>query len=133
MRGTVSVGRTRITFLSTSPTPLFSLLPSPGIHHPLPPGYRAYLLPPPHTDDAGMAIDAPPSSTSSRTFTATASWPGLISWALDAVPSAGDPARRALDWVGVAEACAGHIGAAAVTQALAMESACEGGEGVAAV
>lgn len=95
---------------------LSPLLP-PGVHYPLPPGYRAYLLPPPATDDAGLAIDTPPSST--RTFTAAAAWPDLVAWALDAVPGAGDPARRALDWVGVAEACAGHVGAGAVAAAMA--------------
>ena len=126
-----------IFFSSTSFALVASLLtprppPPTGVHYPLPAGYRAYLLPPPATDDAGLAVDAPdPTSSTCRAFPAAASWPALVSWALDAVPTAGDPARRALDWVGVAEACAGHVGAAAVTAAMEGGGGGGGGGGVA--
>ena len=91
----------------------------PGIHYPLPPGYRAYLLPPVETDDAGLAVDEGVTAAgAARTWAATASWPAVTAWALDAVPGAGEPSRRALDWITIAEAAAGHVRAGEVEAAM---------------
>ncbi len=63
--------------------------------------------------DAEAAAEGAP-----RTWPATASWAALTAWALDAVPSAGEPTRRALDWMAVAEAAAGHVGVQEVEGAM---------------
>lgn len=88
-----------------------------GVHYPLPAGYRAYLLPPPSANDLAGA-EASAGDGAPKAWPATATWPALVAWSLDALPGPADPARRALDWVGVAEAVASHVGAEAVMAAL---------------
>ena len=51
-------------------------------------------------------------------FSWRAAHASITYWLLDAHPAPTDGARRAVEWVGVAEAAAGHVGAGEVDERL---------------
>ena len=97
--------------------------PPPGTTLPLPPGYAAFVLPPapadpeplPDSPSAAAAAAGPPPP---RVWPASAAHASITYWLLDAHPAPTDGARRAVEWVGVAEAAAGHVGAGEVDERL---------------
>lgn len=102
-----------------------------GATVPLPAGYAAYVLSPnpdagadqmPVTASPQVDADGVPLPPPARAWPVAASFSAITYWKLDEHPAPTDGARRALEWVALADALAQPVPAAAVDAAIAAQS-----------